>query len=112
MFIGYKLGRTDLTTSGLGIRPGYIVAMLRRDRFEVDSFVRWKQTIPGYYRIEGLPEGTCFHVILSDVKSFEPRLRCVIQELKAEGYLDRGQELRAYAGLGLTYEQRTAEAAG
>ena len=105
MFVGYKLGRIDLRSFRLGNCAGYIVAMLRRDRFAVDSFVRWKQTIPGYHRIEGRPEGTCFHVALTDVKSLELRLRGVLQELTAEGYLDRGQELRAYAGLGLAYEQ-------
>jgi hypothetical protein len=112
MFIGYKLGRIDLRSSGLGICAGYIVAMLRRDRFEVESFVRWKQSIRGYYRIEGLAEGTRFHVALTDGKSLEPRLRCVIEELTVEGYLDRGQELRAYAGLGIAYGQRKEEATG
>lgn len=104
-FLGYQLATLDLTRYGLGVHPGSIVAMFRRDRCEVDSLVRWEQTIPGYYRTRGLREGICFYVALSNREPAERRLRCVIQALTMEGYLNRGQELQAYLGFGLAYQE-------
>lgn len=104
-FIGYKIAGTDLTHHRLGVRPGFIVTMVRIDWVDVSVLLKWEQTIPGLYLLRGLPEGTCIYVALSRTAPKERRLCTVIQALKAEGYLSRHQELAAYVELGIPYSE-------
>ena len=103
MLLGYKIATATDAAARRGGYSSYILVVLRRDRCRVDSLLWWEHTLPGYYPAPGWPGGVCFHVALRQWESPAQKLRGVIQALKAEEYLDRDQELRAYIGFGLAY---------
>lgn len=103
MLIGYQLATAAEAAVRSGGYSSSIVVVLRRERCRVESLLWWEHTLPGYYPAKGWQGGVGFHVALRKWDSPAQKLRQVIQALQSEGYLDRGQELRAYIGLGIPY---------
>ena len=104
-FIGYKLARTDLTRYGLGIRPGYIILVLREEWVDVSVLTHWKQMLPGLYQVREARDGLCLSVAFSRSQSTAASVHVVIRALKAAKYLSRHQELAAYIGLDIPYSE-------
>jgi hypothetical protein len=64
-FIGYKLARLDLTRYGLGVPPGYILVMLRRDQVDRRPSPAWEKLLPGYYGTTGSRADSAIQVRLA-----------------------------------------------